>query len=47
MPNLTIRDDSEPFEIVDEFRLLGIIISYDLNWRANTTSIVKKAFNRL
>ena len=46
MPNLTI-DDSEPLEIVDEFCLLGVIISSDLKWRANTTSIVKKAFTRL
>ena len=46
MPKLTI-EDSEPLELVDEMRLLGVIVSSDLKWRSNTTVMIKKAFSRL
>ena len=46
MPKLTI-EDSEPLELVDEMRLLGVMVSYDLKWRSNTTVMIKKAFSRL
>ena len=45
MPKLTI-EDSEPLELVDEMRLLGVIVSSDLKWRSNTTVMIKKAFSR-
>ena len=46
MPHLTI-DGSEPLDVVEEIKLLGVVISSDLKWRSNTTSMVKKAFTRL
>ena len=46
MPHLTI-EGSEPLDVVEEIKLLGVVISSDLKWRSNTTSMVKKAFTRL
>ena len=42
---LMLKD--EPLEIVDSTRLLGTIISSDLSWDLNTSSIVKKANARM
>ena len=45
MPEVVI-DDNE-LEVVDEIRLLGLIICSDLKWISNTTNIVAKANKRL
>ena len=34
-------------EVVKEMKLLGVIITDDLKWHANTTNITKKAYTRL
>ena len=45
MPEVVI-DDNE-LEVVDEIRLLGLIIRSDLKWISNTANIVAKANKRL
>ena len=45
MPEILV-DDHE-LEVVDEIRLLGLIIRSDLKWISNTTNIVAKANKRL
>ena len=44
-PNLTLNDT--PLEVVEEIRLLGVMVSSDLPWRSNTTTMCKKAYSRL
>ena len=44
-PELTL--DNNDIEVVDEVRLLGLIIRSDLKWQANTEHMVKKANKRL
>ena len=39
--------DNNEIEVVDELRLLGLIIRSDLKWVSNTEQIVKKANKRL
>ena len=39
--------DGKALEIVDEIRLLGLIIRSDMKWNANTLNMVKKASKRL
>ena len=39
--------DGKELEIVDEIRLLGLIIRSDMKWNANTLNMVKKASKRL
>ena len=46
LPQLTI-DDSDPLEVVDNLKLLGVIVSSDLSWAANTRSMCAKAYSRL
>ena len=38
---------NEPIEIVENFKFLGTIISYDLKWQNNIDETVKKAHQRL
>ena len=45
MPEVTLED--QQLEVVNEIRLLGLIIRKDLKWTANTEYIVKKANGRL
>ena len=45
MPELSLGDSE--IEVVDEIRLLGLIIRSDLKWIANTDHMVKKANKRL
>jgi hypothetical protein len=45
MPNLKL--DGANLEVLDEMRLLGLVITSDLKWTQNTESICKKAYNRL
>ena len=39
--------DNNEIEVVDEIRLLGLIIRSDLKWISNTESMVKKAYKRV
>ena len=45
LPELSL--ENHELEVVDEIRLLGIIIRSDLKWIANTENMVKKANKRL
>ena len=45
VPDLKI-DDIE-LETLDEMKLLGLTITNDLSWKANTENMTKKAYKRL
>ena len=45
-PNLTISD-SLPLKVVEEIKLLGVVVSSDLSWAKNTKSMCAKAYARL
>ena len=47
MPEVRVKDDKQNIEVVEEFKLLGVQITSDLRWDANTNAITKKAFKRL
>ena len=47
MPEIKVKDENQNIEVVEEFKLLGIMITSDLKWDANTNSITKKAYQRL
>ena len=42
-----IKLDKVNLEVVDEFKLLGVIVKSDLTWKSNTDYITKKAYSRL
>ena len=42
-----VRLKGEPLEIVDEVKLLGVIINKDLKWGKNTNYLVKKANKKM
>ena len=44
-PNLAINDI--PLDVVEELRLLGVMVRSDLSWRSNTSNICQKAYARL
>ena len=46
LPKLTIENNQE-LEVVEELKLLGVIITSDLKWNAQCESICQKAFSRL
>ena len=46
MPQLTI-DGQQNLEVVEEFRLLGVIFQSNLSWQANTDLICQKGYSRL
>ena len=46
MPQLTI-DGTNPLEVVEEFRLLGLVFKSNLSWQANTNQMCQKGFARL
>ena len=43
----TLKLDNEDIEVVEELKLLGVLITADLKWTANTTYITKRAYNKL
>ena len=45
MPDL--RLDNQEVEVVEELRLLGVIVRSDMTWVSNTENMVKKANKRL
>ena len=42
-----IQVDGQNLEVVEEYKLLGMMITSDLKWDTNTEYITKKAFSRL
>ena len=42
-----LEAEGKSIETVEKMKLLGLIITNDLKWRANTEQMVKKAYNRL
>ena len=42
-----IQVDGQNLEVVEEYKLLGVMITSDLKWDANTEHITKKAYSRL
>ena len=42
-----IHFDRNPYRVVKQMKLLGVIITDNLKWYENTTYITKKAFSRL
>ena len=46
MPKLCIEDNTQ-LEVVEEFKLLGLIFQSNLRWQANTDYMCKKAYARL
>ena len=47
IPEIKVKDEMQNIEVVEEFKLLGITITSDLKWDANTDAITKKAYKRL
>ena len=45
LPTITV--DGEPLEVVEELKLLGVMIRSDLSWNSNSDNICKNAFKRL
>ena len=45
-PRLSLQGDEE-LDLVEQVRLLGVEVSSDLSWRANTSSICQKAYSRM
>ena len=45
MPNLELANHE--LEVVEEMRVLGVILQSDMKWAANTDNMVKKAFKKL
>ena len=46
MPEIRL-DNGELAEVVEEFKLLGVIVTSDLRWHKNTNHLTKKRFQRL
>ena len=45
-PQLALTDNTT-LELVEEFRLLGLVIQSNMGWQANTNNICKKAYSRI
>ena len=43
MPNFQL--DGHELEVVEEMKILGLILRTDMKWSSNTENIVGKAFN--
>ena len=39
--------DGVELQVVDELRLLGLVVTSDLKWKQNTESICKRAYGRM
>ena len=46
-PNLTVSPTNENIDVVESFKLLGVMIRSDLSWTDNTKYICSKGFARL
>ena len=47
MPRVNIGNSDQNLEVVDQLKLLGIIITSDMKWHANTEYLCIKGYNRL
>ena len=45
-PQLVLNDNTT-LELVEEFRLLGLVIQSNMGWQANTNNICKNAYSRI
>ena len=45
MPDLTL--DNQELEMVEEMRLLGVVVRSDMTWSSNTKQMLTKAYKRL
>ena len=45
-PTLTLENDTQ-LEVVEEIRLLGVLIRSDLSWKSNTSKMCQTAYTRL
>ena len=43
----SLQVGEETLEVVDQAKLLGVLITNDLKWDQNTTYLVKKAYSRM
>ena len=46
-PELVISGFNDQLEVISETKLLGVMITSDLKWAANTEYICKKAFKKM
>ena len=46
MPQLVLEDD-QPLKVVEEIKLLGVVVSSDISWRSNTDYICLKSYAKL
>ena len=46
-PSVSLGIKSPNLEVVDEIKLLGIIITSDLSWNVNTAFLVRRAYARM
>ena len=46
LPNIT-NESGDMLEVVEEFKLLGLVVRSDLSWQSNTEHLCKKAYSRL
>ena len=46
MPRLALQEDNY-LQVVDQFKLLGVVLRSDLKWYDNTEYICKKGYARL
>ena len=44
---IRLNENNENIEVVDQFKLLGTIITNDLKWNENTEYLTKKAWKRM
>ena len=47
MPEIKVKNETQNIEVVEEFKLLGVLVTSDLKWDANTNAITTKAYKRL
>ena len=38
---------NEEIELVEEMKILGVVLSSDMKWQANTDNIIEKAYKRV
>jgi hypothetical protein len=44
---IRLKEENENIDVVQEFKLLGVILRNDLNWSSNTSYLTKKAYKRM
>ena len=43
LPEVKFEDESE-IEVVDEIKLLGVMVKTDMKWQSNTNNILRKCY---